>query len=266
MAGLTGKSIASAYKSLLRIDDDTNGIDTSLTSITDGEGTVSAIQLSDDNLRVAPQTNDTTAAFEVRAKGGTPLLAVDTSNSVVKAGVGQFNALTQYAYFSVHTAATTANTAGYHYPLNFGNGATTGITDQVNIFGNGTDPATTVTTADANDQRAASIVNHLMYVPDNISVDSVVSLEGADAATGDTTRFHLMSYTFNSGSTSALADGTLIAHNSDTTNAGSEQIYKSTFTIDSASVSAGKVLVCTFESDSVNSDYSCNVVVKYHLV
>ena len=127
-------------------------------------------------------------------------------------------------------------------------------------------PRTTVTTADATDQRAANLVNHLMYVPDNISIDSVVSLEGADAATGDTTRFHLMSYTFNSGSTSCLTDGTLVAHNSDTTNAGSEQIYKSTWTIDSASVSAGKVLVCTFESDSVNSDYSCNVVVKYHLV
>ena len=266
MAGLTGKSIASAYKSLLRVDDDTNGIDTTVADITDGEGTKSALGLCDDVVQIQPQNDDNTIALFVRSKGGTPLLAVDTTNSIVKAGVGQFNALTQYAYFSVHTATTSANTAGYHYPLNFGHGPTTGIADQLNIFGNGTDPATTVTTADANDQRASSIVNFLMYVPDNISVDSVVSLEGADAATGDTTRFHLMSYTFNSGSTSALADGTLIAHNSDTTNAGSEQIYKSTWTIDSASVSAGKVLVCTFESDSVNSDYSCNVVVKYHLV
>ena len=30
MAGLTGKSIASAYKSILRVDDDTNGIDANL--------------------------------------------------------------------------------------------------------------------------------------------------------------------------------------------------------------------------------------------
>ena len=266
MAGLTGKSIASAYKSLLRVDDDTNGIDTSVASITDGEGTGSALGLSDDVVEVRPTNDDTTSAFRVRANGGTTLLTVDSTNSVVKAGVGQFNALTQYAYFSEHFLLTSANTAGYHYPLTFGAASNVGAGDQINIFGNGTDPATSVTTADATDQRAANLTNFLMYVPDNISVDSVVSLEGADAATGDTTRFHLMSYTFNSGSTSCLTDGTLVAHNSDTTNAGSEQIYKSTWTIDSASVSAGKVLVCTFESDSVNSDYSCNVVVKYHLV
>ena len=266
MAGLTGKSIASAYKSILRVDDDTNGIDTNLEAITDGAGNRSSIKLSDDSLRVQPQNDDSTSVLLVRAKGGTPLLSVDTTNSVVKAGVGNFNVLTQYAYFSEHFLLTTANTAGYHYPLTFGSSSNVGIADQINIFGNGTDPATSVTTADATDQRAANLTNFLMYVPDNISVDSVVSLEGADAATGDTTRFHLMSYTFNSGSTSCLTDGTLVAHNSDTTNAGSEQIYKSTWTIDSASVSAGKVLVCTFESDSVNSDYSCNVVVKYHLV
>ena len=48
MAGLTGKTIASNYKSLLRINDDTNGIDNSLELVTDGEGTYSAIKLSDD--------------------------------------------------------------------------------------------------------------------------------------------------------------------------------------------------------------------------
>ena len=271
MAGLTGKSIASAYKSILRVDDDANGIDTGVETVTDGEGTSSALRLSDDVVQVMPSNDDTTTTFSVRAKGGTGILSVDTTNSVVKAGVGQFNVLTQYAYFGMGgTGLTSSNTAGYHYPLAFGGGIALGaglsLSDQLNIFGNGTDPATSVTTADATDQRATGLIPYMMYVPDNISVDAVYSIEGADAATGDTTRFHLMSYTFNSGSTSALADGTLIAHNSDTTNAGSEQIYKSTFTIDSASVSAGKVLVCTFESDSVNSDYSCNVVVKYHLV
>ena len=266
MAGLTGKSIASAYRSLLRVDDDTNGLDTVAEAVTDGYGTVSSIRLSDDTLFIQPQNDDTTTTLHVRSKGGTPLLSVDTTNSVVKAGVGQFNVLTQYAYFSPHYKVTTSNTAGYHYPLNFGNGKVDSLADQVNIFGNGTDPATTVTTADANDQRAAEIVNFLMYVPDNISIDGITSLEGADAATGDTTRFHLMSYTLNTGSTSALTSGTLVAHSEDLTNAGSEQIYRSTWTIDSASVSAGKVLVCTFEADGTNSDYSYQAIIKYHLV
>ena len=271
MAGLTGKSIASAYKSILRVDDDANGIDATAEAITDGEGTKSALSLADDHVLVQPQNDENTTAFRVRAKAGTSLLAVDSTNSVVKAGVGQFNVLTQYAYFGLASAGiSSANVAGTHYPLYFGGAigysGTTAIGDQLSIFGTGTDPATTVTTADATDQRASQLVPFMMYVPDNISVDAVYSIEGADAATGDTTRFHLMSYTFNSGSTSCLTDGTLVAHSDDTTNAGSEQVYKSTWNIDNASVAGGKVLVCTFESDSVNADYTYQAIIKYHLV
>ena len=105
----------------------------------------------------------------------------------------------------------------------------------------------------------------LWYVPDNISIDSVTSIEGADDATGDTTRMHLMSYTFTSGSGSALTSGTLLAHNSDVTNAGNEQAYLSTWTVDSAAVTSGKVILATLRSDSVNSDYTINITVKYHI-
>ena len=229
MAGLTGKSIASAYKSILRVDDDSNGIDTTVEAVTDGEGTKSALKLSDDQVQIIPNNDDTTSALLVRAKGGQPLLAVDSTNSVVKAGVGQFNVLTQYAYFGIGSAGiTSSNVAGTHYPLYFGGAIgylqTIAVGDQANHFGTGTDPATSFTTADATDQRASALIPYMMYVPDDISVDAVYSIEGADAATGDTTRFHLMSYTFNSGSTSCLTGGTLVAHSDDTTNAGSEQI------------------------------------------
>ena len=105
----------------------------------------------------------------------------------------------------------------------------------------------------------------LWYVPDNLTFDAVYSLEGGDANATDTTRMHLYSYTYNSGSTSALADGTLLAHNSDVTNEGNTKTYKSTWTIDSANVSGGKVICAFFRSDSINSDYTTNITVKYHL-
>ena len=76
---------------------------------------------------------------------------------------------------------------------------------------------------------------------------------------------HLMSYTFNSGSTSALTGGTLLAHNSDVTNAGSEQAYKSVWTIDSSTVAANKVILATFLTTDVTGDYSASIVIKYHL-
>ena len=46
MAGLVDKKIQDSYKSLLRVDDDTNGIDGSLANITDGEGTTGPFQIS----------------------------------------------------------------------------------------------------------------------------------------------------------------------------------------------------------------------------
>ena len=70
MAGLTGKTIASAYKSILRVNDDTNGIDTAVESITDGEGTASCLKLSDDAVEITPNNDDTTAGFCVKNKAG----------------------------------------------------------------------------------------------------------------------------------------------------------------------------------------------------
>ena len=96
-------------------------------------------------------------------------------------------------------------------------------------------------------------------------IDAVYSIQGADNATGDTTRMHLMSYDFTSGVSNCLNNGTLLAHNSDVANAGSEQPYLSTWTVDSSSVASGKVILAIFRSDSVNSDYSLSIKVKYHL-
>ena len=76
---------------------------------------------------------------------------------------------------------------------------------------------------------------------------------------------HLMSFDLTSGSTSALSSGTVLANNSDVTNAGYEQPYLSTWTIDSSDVVAGKVILAAFRSDSNNSDYSLTIKVKYHL-
>ena len=145
-----------------------------------------------------------------------------------------------------------------------GNNHSSTVQDDTN-FGTGTEPNTSFTTAASSIANSALIVPFMWFIPDNISIDAVYSIEGADAATGDTTRMHLLSYDFTSGSTSALTNGTLLAHNNDVTNAGSEQAYLSTWTIDSASVAANKVVLAFFISDSVNSDYSLNITVKYHL-
>ena len=76
---------------------------------------------------------------------------------------------------------------------------------------------------------------------------------------------HLFSYDFTSGATNCLTNGTLLAHTADVTNAGVEQPYSTSWTIDSANVAADKVILAFFEADSINSDYAISVQIKYHV-
>ena len=258
---LTGKSPADTYKDLLEIDNSNSGVDATLRTVKTGNGSSTAISVSDRALKVASLTNNT-GAFAVANSSNAEKFRVDTTNDQVKALGTHVN--TQYAHFGWGAAANDNISANIHYAIPF-----VGMVDKVNTFavdiGTQTDPDTSFTTADTNSQYGSQLTQMIWYVPDAISIDGVTSIEGADAATGDTTRMHLMSYTFTSGSTSALTSGTLLAHNDDVTNAGNEQAYLSTWTVDSAAVTAGKVILATFRSDSVNSDYSLNVTVKYHL-
>ena len=260
----TGKTYSSFYGNDLAIDQSGNtGVDTTTRKVQDGFGNNTSTSLSDDVLLVQPETDDTTASMLVKNNGGDTILAVDTTNKKVLAGAGQFAVNTNYAVFGVNYVDFSTVAANKHYTIPFAMGGATG-TNTVD-FGTGTDPDDTFTTANTASQLASQIVPMMWRLPDNITIDSVTSIEGADNATGDTTRMHLKSFTFTSGSTSCLTAGALLAHNDDVTNAGNEQAYLTTWTVDSADVDAGKVILAFMRSDSINSDYSVTVTVKYHL-
>ena len=260
----TGKTYAETYPNDLAVSQTSGvGIDSTTRVINDGLGNSTAISLSDDVLSVQPVTHSTTGTLLCKTQGGNNILAVDTTNSKVLVNSGQVTATTQYATFGVHATESTTWVANTHYPIPFV-GAGTALTIDTD-FGTGTDPDDTFTTANTDTQYASQIVCAMWSLPDNITINSVAHIEGADNSTGDTTRCHLKSFTFNSGATGCLTGGTLLAHNTDITNGGNEQAYNSAWTIDSADVDRGKVILCFFRSDSVNSDYSLNVTVKYFI-
>ena len=259
---LTDRTIAGSYIDVLQMDNTNSGVSTSLQVVKDGGGSLSSLQISDDNTRIQPRVDDTSTAFEVMSQGGVSKLSVDTSNNAVKA-LGH-NVNTQYANFGIFADNNAAYVANTHYAITVNGFGIKGGGANID-FGTGTDPDDTFTTADTATQYASQLACLVWFVTDNITIDSVTHIEGADAATGDTTRMHLKSFTFTSGATACLTAGALLAHNSDITNAGNEQPYLSTWTVDSADVDANKVILCFFRSDSVNSDYTLNVTVKYHL-
>ena len=255
---LSGKTLKDTYIDLLQLDNSNSGTPTTVRNVKDGAGNSTALMVSDDQVRINPVNDDTTLALAVRATTGATVLGVDTTNQLVSASGNTIN--TQYAYFSVVITHFSSAAANEHYAIPFANGNNAATTSYISL-GTGTDPATSVDTNSV----AYKLVPVMWYIPDNMTIDAVYSLEGADAATGDTTRMHLMSYDFTSGATSPLTNGTLLAHNSDVTNAGYEQPYLSTWTVDSSDVVAGKVILAAFRSDSNNSDYSLTIKVKYHL-
>ena len=204
---------------------DNTGIDSSLEVIEDGAGNDSPIKVSTTNVTVLDH---------------------------------QIN--TQYAYFgTTSTDALPSSTAHTSVPF----GSLFGSNDEV-TFGSGTDPATTLTISNTADD----LVPNIMYLPNDVTIDGVYVWVAGSAANGDTIKFHLMSYTIvtTDGSTCGnLSSGTVIADGDDIVHDGYEQADFQTMDIQSANIDAGKAVLFMIKSGGVNSDYSINATVKYHL-
>ena len=258
MASFTGSSIKDVYKDILHTSNSNTGIGSTIKQITCGDGDTTALYLSDRNLKVQPSTDSTTNTVIYDASGNA-LLTVDSTNDLVKAGVGQHTINTQYAHFGVSSKLAN-HLANNHYAIPFNSAAFQDYTS----LGTGTNPDTTYSISTTGDD----LVQVIWYIMDNITIDRVIWWAGARQATGDTTRCHLMSYDIDSGNSSTsgdLTNGVVLADGADITNAGNEQAYYQQMTIQQANVNAGKVVLFTFRSDSVNSDYSINATIKYHL-
>ena len=268
MPTFTGKAFANFYKNILGINQSSNtGVDATTRTVQDGAGNTTAISLSDDVLSVQPQTDDTTGVMLVKNQAGSNILAVDTTNSKVLLGASQLPP-TQYAYFGTDNNASSVLAADIHYAIPFVTNQSSAVTisfgSATSSSFNDTNPSTSVSFT----QSANTYTTYYWYVMDNITIDAVVWLHGADNATGEATAAHLMAYTvdIDNGSTSGdLSAGVVVADGATITNAGWEQIYYQSMTVQSADVDAGKVILFTFASDTVNSDYSINATVKYHI-
>ena len=258
-----GKTPAGTFKDIIYVNNNNSGVTTTLKEVKSGNGNLTCLSVSDRSVKLLPST-DNSVALDVQNSGGSSKLLVDTDNNEVKA-LGT-HILTQYTYFGISALESGAYAADTHYPMPFVGNAMGFATLQDDLtFGTDPEPADTFTTADGASTDASLLVPNMWFLPDNIKIDGITSIEGADSAIGDTTRLHLFSYTFTSGATACLTAGTLLAHSNDQVNAGSEQAYLNTWTVDSAAVESSKVILAFFECDSANSNYSVNITVKYHL-
>ena len=260
---LTNKTIANSYKDVLQLDNGNNGITTSRKDVKSGDGTISSISLSDDSLRIVPQNEDTTATFQVNAKGGTELLKVDSTNTAVKS-LGQYvnTGTKQFSLSSKNAKPSSADT----WTAISAMGTDTFNTAPIEM-GTGSTPATTYDVSGGN--VAHNFVIHLWYVPFNIAIDSCNVWFASDAASGDVVKFSVMSYTISTANDATGGDLSAGVENcvspATVTSAGYEQAYYQALTISTANVDSGKAIMACVQQDGTNSDLTVNMQLVYHL-
>ena len=257
---LTNKSIASTYGDILQVDNGGSGRTASGTVVRDGLGNPTSITLGNNKLNIKPAT-DSTSCFLVEANDGTDLLLVDTTNKLTKAGSTQSYINTQVKEFGVFDFSPTSNAHHAMVSMNGLTSASSGEDIAPPNFGTGTDPATTATiTADADMLTAC-----IWYIPVDINIDEVRIIGAGDSA--DDLNFHLFSYAMATGTGSGagdLSDGTLLAHNGSTLTVSNDRITTTTLSIDSASVSSGRVVLGFVENVGAATDLTAQLIVKYH--
>jgi len=257
---LTGKSPSETYKDITYVDNSNNGITTSLKQVKTGNGGSTALQVSDRALQVKSYTDNTTA-LDIQNASGTSKLLVDTTNNYVKANGVHVN--TMYKEFGLFDFSPTA---GYHNPMICNNMMFSDSGDDIiaddSMFSNGTDPATSL---DLSANGTASIATACFwYIIDDISIDSIRVLATCDSS--QSLNFHVYSYDLDTSSNHGdLSNGTLLAHIGSSMSATSTTIKTDTLTIDSASVSAGKIVVAFVENEGGTGDITSQLNIKYHI-
>jgi len=258
MGSLSGKSPASTYKSLLKVADETNGIATSLSQVEDGEGTASCLALSDDNLQIQPQHDNSTTTLRIRALDGATILAVDTTNEVIKVGTTATPANSQIVEFN---AENLVPVAGTHYFVPRPSVAF--VMPQPEIAnGTGTDPDTSYAGGAAVDDS----LSNLYIVPVNSTIDACKFMVSTLTDTDTVINVHL--YKFNIKSTGAVNDGALssgvLLASGQATAVDRNCIKTVACTIDSSAVTAGEVLACFVENETNTNAIMLTTQVLYH--
>ena len=255
------KTYADRYKTDVSVNQTSNvGFDATTRKLCSGDGADSSMSASDDVFAVQPVNDNTTGTMLVKNQGGSNILAVDTTNSKVLVGSSQLAANTLLKEMGLYDFSPTA---GYHYPLISSTmfvptGATAFAAD--NNWGNGTDPATTLNVSDLTAQENAIAV--YWYLENNITLDSVRFMATAD--TSATLNFHLFAYALDVSSNHGdLSGGTV--HANGTVAATATTIKTGTFTLDTADIDAGKVVIGFVENATDTGDVSVSFQIKYHI-
>lgn len=270
MASFTGNALKDVYKDILHTSNSNSGISTTIKQITCGDGDTTALHLSNRNLKVQPAADSTTNTVIFDADGNA-LLTVDSTNDIVKAGLGQHTVNTQYHQFGTFDFSPAAGThhALIAQPMMYSNAGAvwTSAANGTNWGGSGTNPVTSLTLSSASNELAPV----LWMLQGNITIDEVQYIMGSNAAS--TINIHIMQYDIVTGAGSTagdLSNGVVLAQTGSASDSlspvttGDDRVSIGTLTINTADVASGKAIVA-FAEASDTDDMTINLSLKYHL-
>lgn len=254
------KTLKDVYKSILRVNDNTNGVDSTQETVCDGDGNETPLKLSTTGVGVQPSSNNS-AAFSVVDNSSNTVFSVDTTNKLAKSGSSQYIVNSNSFYFSGSNIDPTG--AGYHMAIPCGGTYLGGATDELD-FGNGSDPALSLDISGLTED--TDVMHYYWYLSHDIEVTSMECFFGSESGT-PTCNFHLYNYTLdksNGAGSGDLSSGLIVGNTSTQATSASTVNYKNASII-TRTCPAGSVLVATIESDA-DVLLHAKVCVKYHLV
>ena len=270
MASFTGNALKDVYKDILHTNNSNSGLSTTIKQITCGDGDGTSLYLSNRNAKIQPST-DTTTNTVIYDADGNALVTVDSTNDLVKAGIGQHIVNTQFKEFGVFDFSPTA---GYHYPLSCSPMIQSAGGDEYDSDlnagdwgSNGTNPVTSVAITSVSKE----LVPSLWILQQNITIDQIQYIMASDS--GSTINLHIMQYDIATGAGTGagdLSNGVVLAQTGSSSSSlspvttGADRVSNGTLTINTADVDSGKALV-VFAEASDTDDMTIQVNLKYHL-
>ena len=270
MASFTGKPMKDVYKDILQTDNSNSGLSTTIKQIKCGDGDTTALYLSSQNAKIQPGADSTTNTVIYDASGNA-LITVDSTNDLVKLGIGQHTANTQFKSFGLWDFSPSA---GEHHNLttapmitSASDGDFTGEVNGSAWGGTGTNPATSLSISSA----ALELVPSIWLLQQNITIDSIQYIMASDAAS--TINLHVMEYAIVAGAGGTAGDlssGAVLAQTGSSAGSlspvttGAARASNGTLTINTANVNSGKAII-VFAEASDTDDMTVQVNIKYHL-
>ena len=270
MASFTGSALKDVYKDILHTSNSNTGLSTSIKQITCGDGDATSLYLSTQNAKIQPASDSTTNTVIYDASGNA-LVTVDSTNDLVKLGIGQHTANTQFKLFAVYDLSPVL---GKHHPLMASQGMYDsglwigGAINGTHWGSNDANPATSLTIASAPN----TFPQQIWLLQSNITIEQISYIITADGAA--TSNIHLMSYTIVTGSGSTAGDlssGAVLAQTGSAAGSlspvtiGADRASNGTLTLNTTDVDSGKVLIAFVENVDGTEDISIQLSIKYHL-